>query len=83
MHTEQKEADRILTKARRGLDLDSADAFGDPAERAWRVGAYARQVEQNGRINEWMPRVEPHRDQRHGRFSFGDALGRHLAACAG
>jgi hypothetical protein len=64
----------VLANARRGLDLTTAEAFGDPAERARRVEIYTRQVEQNDRIGEWMPRVEPHRGQRHGRFSFGDVM---------
>lgn len=64
----------VLADARRGLGLETAEAYGDPAERARRVDFYARQVEQNGRIEAWMPRVEPHRGHRHGRFSFGDVM---------
>lgn len=68
-----------LATARRGLDLRSIEAHGDPAERARRVEFYARQVEQAGRIDRWIPRTEPHRPRRGGRFAFGDALGVHLA----
>jgi hypothetical protein len=64
----------VLADARRGLGLQTTDAYGDPVERARRVDFYAQQVEQNGRIEEWMPRMEPHRGQRHGRFSFGDVM---------
>jgi hypothetical protein len=74
MHIEEKNDMRALAEARRGLGLETAEAFGDPAERARRVEFYARQVEQTGRIDEWLPRTEPHRGQRHGRFSFGDVM---------
>ena len=74
MHIEEKIAMRILADARRGLDLRTDEAYGSEAERAARVEAYARQVAETGRIREWLPRVEPHRGHRRGRFAFGDVL---------
>lgn len=74
MHIEEKIAMRILADARRGLGLSTEEAYGSDAERALRVEAYARQVAETGRIQKWLPRIEPHRGHRHGRFAFGDVL---------
>lgn len=74
MHIEEKNDMRILAAARRGLDLRTDEAYGDEAERARRVDVYARQVAESGRIRKWLPRLEPHRGHRHGRFAFGDVL---------
>jgi hypothetical protein len=79
MHIEEKTDMRILVEARRGLGLETAEALGDPAERARRVEFYARQVSESGHIRWWLPRTEPRRGHRHGRFAFGDALLRHRA----
>jgi len=79
MHSEQTTDMRILADARRGLGLETGEAYGEAAERARRVEFYTRQVSQGGCIRSWLPRTQPCRGHRHGRFAFGDALLRHRA----
>jgi len=77
MHAEQRTEMRILTLARAAIDANHAVAneLPDP-ERERRVGEYARQVEECGRITAWLPPAEP-RARRYSRFDLGDALRPH------
>jgi hypothetical protein len=85
MYIEQRTEMRILAEARRwiGGNHRQANELSDP-ERERRVAEYARQVAENGCIVAWMPsEVREVRRRPTTRFAYGDALGRHLAACAG
>ena len=83
MHMEQKMADRNLTEARRWLNRHGLLRFnlGDE-ERARRAQIYRQQLAETGRIEYLPPAPERERRRPTTRWVHGDALGRHLAACA-
>jgi hypothetical protein len=76
----------VLANARRWLNangMNEHSAF-TPEESARRVAFYAGQVGAEGCITRWLAPASPKpRTRYRTRFTFGDALGRHLAACAG
>ena len=75
-----------LARVRAALGATSgAERSAFTAEEAdRRVAFYAAQVAAEGRITRWLTPVLPKPRKRYStRFTFGDALGRHLAACAG
>jgi hypothetical protein len=59
---QRREESRNLTLARRGLQRDLAPDL-HVADRAVRVAAYRRQVEEAGRIIEWLPAQAMQRDR--------------------
>jgi len=75
-----------LARARAALGATSGaerSAF-TPEEADRRVTFYAAQIAAEGHITRWLAPAPPKPQKRHGgRFIFGDALGRHLAACTG
>ena len=77
---------RNLANARRWLNANGMkehSAF-TPEEADHRVAFYAAQVAADGYITRWMAPAPPKPRARYRtRFAHGDALGRHLAACAG
>jgi len=76
----------VLANARQWLNANGMkehSAF-TPEEADRRVAFYAAQVAAEGRIARWLAPAPPRpRTRYRTRFAFGDALGRHLAACAG
>ena len=79
MHENQKQEMKLLAAARAaiGEGRGHANELPDP-ERDRRVEIYARQVEQFGRITEWLTAstVRKAYMSRRSRFANGDALGR-------
>ncbi|HUU84683.1 MAG TPA: hypothetical protein VM243_14380 [Phycisphaerae bacterium] len=74
----------VLAAARRWLNGHGLRRFElADAERARRVEIYRKQLEEAGRIEYLPPAPERVRRRPTTRFAYGDALGRHLAACAG
>ena len=75
----------VLAYARRWLNANGMkehSAF-TTEEGVRRVAFYAAQVEAEGRITRWLaPSLPKPRIRYRTRFTHGDALGRHLAACA-
>ncbi len=74
----------VLADARRWLNGHGLKRFDlDEDERARRAEIYRQQIEEAGRIEYLPPAPERERRRLTTRFFHGDALGRHLAACAG
>ena len=75
-----------LARARSALGATSGterSAF-TPEEADRRVRFYAAQIAAEGHITRWLDAAPPKPRARYRtRFIFGDALGRHLAACTG
>ena len=74
----------VLADARRWLNGHGLRRLDlDEQERTRRAEIYRRQLEETGRIEYLPPAPERERRRPTTRFAYGDALGRHLAACAG
>lgn len=73
----------VLAAARRWLNGHGMRRFDlDDQERARRAEIYRKQLEEMGRIEYLPPAPQGERQRPMTRFAHGDALGRHLAACA-
>jgi hypothetical protein len=74
----------ILAAARMWLNdngMKEHSAF-TPEESDRRVKFYQRQIEAKGQITRWLAPAAPRPKSRYNtRFTFGDALGKHMTAC--
>jgi hypothetical protein len=74
-------ANLARTRARIGAGVGEERSMFTPEEAERRIRFYASQVEAGGEITRWLAAAPPKPKTRsRGRFVFGDALGRHMAA---
>ncbi len=75
MHAHEVVEAKNLSRSRRWLWSNGHFRYELPIEeRARRVEAYRRQIEQHGEIIEWLPPAEPKPPANTSRFAHGDIM---------